>query len=412
MSLLEKLDSQKNWDAFYKFKSESAAPGKGKLKSLKAFIDKKEYHNIAKKIIDGEYRFSYPLKTTVNKKGTNKKRVIYRFQKKESFILKLLTFLLYKYDRELSPNCYSFRRGLCAQSAIKDIVKIKNNDKKYVLKIDIHDYFNSVPSERLSEEIALIINDDKPLCTLLQNLVTINKACLKSAESKYSVIEENRGAMAGIPVSAFFANIYLRGLDRIFFEKNIPYFRYSDDILILCDTKEDVEEYKTLIFNYIEERGLTINQEKLRIYSPGEKWEFLGFSYQNGTIDIAEVSVEKIKAKIKRKAKAMLRRKKRKNEDFFTVAADLADCFNRKFYDDENEDGFTWSRWYFPLLTTAESLKKIDLYLEQYLRFLSTGRHTKKNFSVRYKELKELGFRSLVYEYYQRRWNKNQRRES
>ena len=108
----------------------------------------------------------------------------------------------------------------------------------------------------------------------------------------------------------------------------------------------------------------------------------------------------------------MLRRKKRKNEDFFTVAADLADCFNRKFYDDENEDGFTWSRWYFPLLTTAESLKKIDLYLEQYLRFLSTGRHTKKNFSVRYKELKELGFRSLVYEYYQRRWNKNQRRES
>ena len=81
-------------------------------------------------------------------------------------------------------------------------------------------------------------------------------------------------------------------------------------------------------------------------------------------------------------------------------------------FDDENEDGFTWSRWDFPLLTTAESLKKIDQYLEQYLRFLSTGRHTKKNFNVRYEELKELGFRSLVNEYYKRRWNKNQRRES
>ena len=52
------------------------------------------------------------------------------------------------------------------------------------------------------------------------------------------------------------------------------------------------------------------------------------------------------------------------------------------------------------MITTSEGIKKIDNYLLQYLRFLSTGRHCKQNYNVRYNTLKELGFKSLVNEYY------------
>ena len=38
--------------------------------------------------------------------------------------------------------------------------------------------------------------------------------------------------------------------------------------------------------------------------------------------------------------------------------------------------------------------------MQQYIRYLSTGRHTKTNYRVRYDDLKALGYRSLVHEFY------------
>ena len=45
-------------------------------------------------------------------------------------------------------------------------------------------------------------------------------------------------------------------------------------------------------------------------------------------------------------------------------------------------------------------IHEIDLYAQDLLRFLISGTHTKSRFNVRYKDLKELGYRSLVNEYY------------
>ena len=63
----------------------------------------------------------------------------------------------------------------------------------------------------------------------------------------------------------------------------------------------------------------------------------------------------------------------------------------------------TWSRWFFPVINRTDGLAELDRYLQQELRHLSTGRHGKANYRVRYKELKALGYRSLVHEYYRYR---------
>ena len=54
----------------------------------------------------------------------------------------------------------------------------------------------------------------------------------------------------------------------------------------------------------------------------------------------------------------------------------------------------------FPVITTTKSLHEIDLYAQDLLRFLISGTHTKSRFNVRYEDLKALGYRSLVNEYY------------
>ena len=55
---------------------------------------------------------------------------------------------------------------------------------------------------------------------------------------------------------------------------------------------------------------------------------------------------------------------------------------------------------FFPLINCDEGLKKVDEYLQYYLRYLSTGRHNKANYRLRYKDLKENNYKSLVNEYY------------
>ena len=75
--------------------------------------------------------------------------------------------------------------------------------------------------------------------------------------------------------------------------------------------------------------------------------------------------------------------------------------FNRKFYGKDNNDELSWKYWFFPVINTTKSLKEVDLYMQDYLRFIATGKHNKKNFEkVPYKKLKDCNYRPLVHEYY------------
>ena len=68
-------------------------------------------------------------------------------------------------------------------------------------------------------------------------------------------------------------------------------------------------------------------------------------------------------------------------------------------------DDFTWSRWFFPCLTTDAGLKEIDRYFQEYIRYTVTGRHYKGNYRIRYEMLKEWGYESLVNAYYHKKIN-------
>ena len=45
-------------------------------------------------------------------------------------------------------------------------------------------------------------------------------------------------------------------------------------------------------------------------------------------------------------------------------------------------------------------MQTIDHYLQQCIRVLSTGKHNKANYKVEYDELKALGYKTLVHEFY------------
>ena len=55
------------------------------------------------------------------------------------------------------------------------------------------------------------------------------------------------------------------------------------------------------------------------------------------------------------------------------------------------------------LLREPRALRELDHYIQQNIRYLTTGRHTKANYNLRYEAMQELGYRSLVGEYYRRK---------
>lgn len=389
MSVLNELLNHNRWLEFLNFK-DSFYINEDEYNFIKDFIENKKYYETSKKIVDGTYEFSIPRKKFINKSWTTKKRIVYTFKYNEMIIFKMIQYLLFEYDYLLSSNCYSFRRNIGPKQAFYDITK----DAKlgYGYKVDIHNYFNSISIPKLLK--ILKNNIDNKMYQLFENILSNDYVYINDKLSN-----EKKGVMAGTPTSCFLSNVYLADLDKHFLGKK--YARYADDIIIFAETKEELENMINYIHNYFKEHELEINNDKEHYYLPGDSFEFLGFSYNKGVIDLSQHAILKMKAKIRRKARALRRWKLRKNVSSISAMKAMNNIFNYKFFYDKKNKELNWSIWYFPVINTVDSLAIIDKYFQQYLRFIVTGKHHgKKYYSITYAELKKAGYRSLVHEYY------------
>ena len=396
MGILDEIARHEVWDSFLTDKTDRGLLSKREKEEISAFMESGRYLTLARELRSfSAGNYPVPERIEINKKGTGRKRVVYYYDRDLTVMLKLIGYLLYRYDGKIDPRCYSFRRHLNAKNAIRDIVSISGINGMYFYKTDVRDYFNSIPPQKLASVLEDVISDDQELLTFLKGII------LQEGPG------ENRGAMAGVPVSAFFADIYLREVDASFAGSGIEYFRYSDDIIIFAASEEKLHEGIESLRSQFEAAGLEENPDKELTGKPGDPWEYLGFRFEKGKIRLSGVSLSKIKAKIRRKSHSLYRWRKRKGVEFEKTARKMIRIFNAKFFDDRDENDFTWSRWFFPVLTDPSDLREIDRYLVENIRYLRTGRYYKGNYAVSYEDIKALGYRSLMNEYYRFRESKS-----
>ena len=423
MCVWERLSEEEFWKEFLDYKIEKQHLMGKDLEVIELYIESKKYLDLIGDIRKQDYIPPIPFKKEISKADTDNKRVIYSFEEDFNILLKGIAFYLYIFDGEFSDSCYAFRRSYGVKDAIRRIKCIKGLGDKYCLKLDIHNYFNSIDVDILLEKLGFIKESDEELYLFFEKLLMLDKAYVdkKSEKNKYekneskkdnkidkenyNIITEKRGAMAGTPISPFFANVYLSDMDKMFEKENILYFRYSDDILIFADSEEEIKNYQQRVYSIIDENKLTLNLNKTVLCKPKEPFDFLGFTYREGEVDLSENTVKKLKAKIKRKAHALRRWADRKNLSGERAARGFIKAMNKKLFDDyyrdKNGSGFSWSRWFFPCITTDRGLKIIDEYLQKYIRYTATGRHYKGNYKITYNIMQEWGYKNLVHEY----WN-------
>ena len=135
VSIISQLTLQETWEEFLAYRLLKGRFNWHEFDEADAFVEKKNYLPLATKIALGE-GLGLPTKKLINKMGSGKKRVVYSFAPDEMLILKLITFLLYKYDDLFAPNCYAFRRGLKASDAVFKINKAIRGQKMWAYKLD------------------------------------------------------------------------------------------------------------------------------------------------------------------------------------------------------------------------------------------------------------------------------------
>jgi len=392
MSLLDMLSDREQWEKFYEYKTSLVCP-KQFSAQLRAFIDREGYLPVCGRIERGE-AFPLPRKSVVSKMSSQKKRIVYTYPEDENTVLKLLTYLiLRKYDGLFCDNLYSFRPGRTAKDAFRRVCRGARGAYSY--KVDVSNYFNSVKIPRLLPVLRAALSDDGRLYGFLERLLT-EEFVLDNGQR----VAEEKGIMAGTPLASFYANLFLSELDRKFYERGVLYARYSDDIIVFGETEHAVRAYSDEIKEYLYSVGLEVNPAKESFCAPEEGFTFLGFRYSSGVVDIAPATVKKLKGKMRRKARGLLRWRERNGVDGQSAAKAFIRIFNRKLLDDPQDNELTWSCWFFSVINTTESLREIDRYAADCLRFLISGKRTKSRFNVRYEDLKRLGYRSLVHEYY------------
>jgi hypothetical protein len=202
----------------------------------------------------------------------------------------------------------------------KLIVKrgVKNDDNKSRLRFKKVNNFWNIKKERVVSYCSKedFFRDATHLIRVEKNCSFQHKRCRKSCELK--------GIPQGTPMSATLANIYMLDFDDLIYNSakkhNAFYQRYSDDLIIVCDQKDE-KYFNDLIRNSIEELAkLEIQAEKTNIYRyenidneyiggivnennkviPNKQLEYLGFEYDGKKVMVKTVGFSKFYRSMKK----------------------------------------------------------------------------------------------------------------
>lgn len=399
MNIKEELLKEDVWNSVFTKLTTKHKFSDEKLSEL-FLIKESQRYEIVEEFCNGILDFGIPRKLKLAKSGTSKKRVVYLYDMRIRFFLGVLyeVFSLCFADY-ISDKCFSYKKQTSTITAIKYIKENRTCAYNYCVKVDIHAYFNSVCKDRVQEMLNELFENNKGIKTSLEYLY-FNDTVLENGTE----IKEWKGLIPGTPLASFFANYCLRELDNYFDDKNIIYARYSDDILILATSEEDLKNALEEVNHYLSKYELQINPDKYTYFTIDDDITFLGLKLSpTGVVDIAEHTKQKMKKTIHRWCKKARKEIELGNSTFEIEAKNVLRRLNNKNFKCyiNNEGTFGWCHYAFRYINTVESLREIDYYTKDTLRYLKTGKHNKANYKkISEEEFHKLGFVSLVELYY------------
>ena len=184
------------------------------------------------------------------------------------------------FNADFLPNSFGFRPGLSAKDASLAIFRWLNFGCVHVVDADIADCFGQIDPERLARLVERRIADGSVLALI--------RAWLRAGVMQGDRVFRNAfGVPQGGPISPLLCNVYLHELDRAWVERgyeraggfDAKLIRYADDMVIVS-SKPVADRMRTRLAEILGELGLQLSEEKTRVTTVAEGFDFLGFRFK------------------------------------------------------------------------------------------------------------------------------------
>lgn len=177
-----------------------------------------------------------------------------------------------KFEPEFKEYSYGFRPKRNAHQAILQARKYINEGYKYIVDIDLQNFFDEV-----DHCILLQLIYRKVKCETTLRL--IRKWLKTPIQINGKLTKRRKGVPQGSPLSPLLSNILLHELDSKLARKNLHFVRYADDFSIYFKQKEEAKQTGNQVYVFLKNKlKLPINKEKSGIRTPSE-FKILGHRF-------------------------------------------------------------------------------------------------------------------------------------
>lgn len=199
------------------------------------------------------------------------------------------------FEKRFASHSYGFRPGRGCRDALRRVQALLDEGYHYVVDADLKSYFDTIPHQRLMEQVQKQVADGR----VLKLIESFLKANIMEGLEQWT---PTAGAPQGAVLSPLLSNIYLDPLDHHMESAGYEMVRYADDFVILCKTKEQAQAALEAVQTWTAQAGLMLHPQKTRIVeAPVEAFEFLGYRFNRGRRFPRRKSEVKLREAIRRK---------------------------------------------------------------------------------------------------------------
>jgi RNA-directed DNA polymerase len=185
-------------------------------------------------------------------------------------------------DRTFISDSYACRRDKGVHAAV-DRYQVWAQTYRYVLKMDVRQYFPSIDHDLLKGKLRRYIKDRRIL-DLLDRIIdgspNVNaEPYYFPGDDLFTPSERRVGIPIGNLTSQFFANLYLDDLDH-YIKQTLgvrPYLRYVDDMVLLDNDKCRLAEIRSAVRERLEVDRLRLHPNKAHITRARDGLNLLGY---------------------------------------------------------------------------------------------------------------------------------------
>lgn len=266
----------------------NSSPGIDRI-NKRSFEKNLQFHleTIYRKAINGTYNFSKYREKLISKGRNRKPRVICIPTIRDKIVLRALcNILLNILSKEILTKL--------PQVAINEVkTGLESGKFNYFFKIDIRNFYPSIQHDILFKKIRKKIRK-KELTHLLEGAIS---------QTTYGATQEPKGVPQGLSISNILASLYLHSLDIKQSSSAHQYYRYVDDILILCssDVSKNTEKNLTLDLQALKLKIHCNTPDDCEKQDSGlltKKFTYLGYKFHNSQISVKQKSINNIKQSI------------------------------------------------------------------------------------------------------------------